>query len=61
MFGHLAHVRRVATRYDKTALSFQSFVQLAASYAWLTSLSTEPVFLERTERTYEDQSSGGGR
>jgi len=25
----------VATRYDKTALSFLSFVQLAASYLWL--------------------------
>ena len=35
MFGHLKHFRRVATRYDKTALSFLSFVQLAASYLWL--------------------------
>lgn len=30
MFGDLKHFRRVATRYDKTALSFLSFVQLAA-------------------------------
>ena len=35
MFGDLKHFRRVATRYDKTALSFLSFVQLAASYLWL--------------------------
>ena len=34
-FGYLKHFRRVATRYDKTALSFLSFVQLAASYLWL--------------------------
>ncbi|HSL04148.1 MAG TPA: IS5 family transposase [Nitrospiraceae bacterium] len=32
MLGYLKHFRRVATRYDKTALSFLSFVQLAASY-----------------------------
>lgn len=35
MFGYLKHFRRVATRYDKTARSFLSFVQLAASYLWL--------------------------
>ena len=35
MFGYLKHFRRMATRYDKTALSFLSFVQLAASYLWL--------------------------
>ena len=35
MLGYLKHFRRVATRYDKTALSFLSFVQLAASYLWL--------------------------
>ena len=35
MCGYLKHFRRVATRYDKTALSFLSFVQLAASYLWL--------------------------
>ncbi|MDI3466103.1 MAG: Mobile element protein [Nitrospira sp.] len=35
MFGYLTHFRRVARRYDKTALSFLSFVQLAASYLWL--------------------------
>jgi transposase len=35
MFGYLKHFRRVATRYDKTARSFLSFVQLAARYLWL--------------------------
>jgi transposase len=35
MLGYLKHFRRVATRYDKTARSFLSFVQLAASYLWL--------------------------
>ena len=35
MFGYLKHFCLVATRYDKTALSFLLFVQLAASYLWL--------------------------
>ena len=35
MFGYLKHFRRVATRYDKTARSFLSFIQLAARYLWL--------------------------
>jgi len=30
MFGHLKQFRRIATRYDKTALSFASFLTLAA-------------------------------
>ena len=42
MCGYLKHFRRVATRYDKTAPSFLSFVQLAASYLWLKYMSTEP-------------------
>ena len=42
LFGYLKHVRRVVTRYDKTALSFLSFVQLAASYLWLKSMATGP-------------------
>ncbi|MDZ4856146.1 MAG: transposase [Nitrospirota bacterium] len=33
--GYLKHFRLVATRYDKTARSFLSFVQLAASDVWL--------------------------
>jgi len=35
MFGHLKQFRRVATRYDKTALSFASFLNLAAIRKWL--------------------------
>lgn len=35
MFGHLKHQRRVATRYDKSALSFASFLNLAAIRRWL--------------------------
>lgn len=35
MFGHLKQQRRVATRYDKTALSFASFLNLAAVRPWL--------------------------
>ena len=30
MFGYPKHQRRIATRYDKTALSFASFLNLAA-------------------------------
>jgi transposase len=35
MFGHLKQFRRIATRYDKTALSFASFLNLAAIRKWL--------------------------
>ena len=35
MFGQLKQFRRVATRYDKTALSFASFLNLAAIRKWL--------------------------
>jgi transposase len=35
MFNKLKHFRKVATRYDKTDLSFMSFIQLAAAYLWL--------------------------
>jgi transposase len=31
MFGFLKHQRRIATRYDKTALSFASFPNIAAA------------------------------
>jgi transposase len=37
MFGKLKQQRRIATRYDKTALSFESFLNLAASRLWLKS------------------------
>ena len=35
MFGQLKQFRRIATRYDKTALSFASFPNLAAIRKWL--------------------------
>ena len=35
MFGQLKQFRRIATRYDKTALSFASFLNLAAIRRWL--------------------------
>lgn len=35
MFSKLKHWRRVATRYDKTALSFLSFIQIAALKLWI--------------------------
>ena len=37
MFGVLKQQRRIATRYDKTALSFASFLNLAAARLWLKS------------------------
>jgi len=37
MFNKLKHFRRIATRYDKTALSFMAFLNLAAIYLWLKS------------------------
>lgn len=42
MFGFIKHQRRVATRYDKTALSYLSFLNLAAVRRWL------PHFVNRT-------------
>ena len=37
MFGVMKNQRRIATRYDKTALSFASFLNLAAVRLWLKS------------------------
>lgn len=37
MFGILKQQRRIATRYDKTTLSFASFLNLAAARLWLKS------------------------
>ena len=37
MFGKLKQQRRIATRYDKTILSFESFLNLAAARRWLKS------------------------
>ena len=38
--GRLKNARRVATRYDKTAVSYLGFVQLAAIRLWLKHFST---------------------
>ena len=35
MYGKLKHFRRVATRYDKLASSYMSFVLVAAIFLWL--------------------------
>ena len=35
MLGYLEQFRRIATRYDKTALSLASFLNLAANPKWL--------------------------
>ena len=35
MFNHLKQARRIATRYDKTAVSFLGFLHIAASRLWL--------------------------
>ena len=37
MFNKLKQARRIATRYDKTALSFASFLNLASARLWLKS------------------------
>jgi transposase len=34
-FARLMHFRRIATRYDKLAKSFMSFVHLACALVWL--------------------------
>lgn len=38
-FGKLKQLRRIATRYDKTVLSFESFLDLAAARLWLKSFA----------------------
>ena len=42
MFNRLKQFRRIATRYDKTALSFLGFLHLAAARLWL------PTFVNMT-------------
>ncbi len=37
MVGRLKQQRRIATRYDKTILSFESFLNLATARLWLKS------------------------
>ncbi len=42
MFNRLKQFRRIATRYDKTAMSFLAFLNIAAAKLWL------PSFVNRT-------------
>jgi transposase len=42
MFNRLKQFRRIATRYDKTTLSFLAFLSLAAARIWL------PAFVNMT-------------
>lgn len=37
MFNKLKQSRRIATRYDKTTLSFESFLNLASARLWIKS------------------------
>lgn len=37
MFNKLKQMRRIATRYNKTALSFMSFLNIAAARLWIRS------------------------
>jgi transposase len=39
-FNKLKNSRRIATRYDKTALSFLGFINIASIRLWIKSLST---------------------
>lgn len=34
-FARIKHFRRIATRYDKLATSFLSFIHLACAFVWL--------------------------
>lgn len=43
LFNSIKQFRRIATRYDKTALSFLSFPNIAAARIWL------PSYVNRTE------------
>ena len=38
----MKHYRRIATRYDKTAISFMAFLYLAAILLWINYMATEP-------------------
>jgi transposase len=42
MFNRLKQARRIATRYEKTALSFLSFLNIAAARLWLKHYVNRP-------------------
>lgn len=35
LFNKMKHYRRIATRYDKTSVSFMAFLHLAAALLWI--------------------------
>ncbi len=35
LFNKMKHYRRIATRYDKTSISFMAFLYLAATLLWM--------------------------
>ncbi|MFT9447734.1 transposase [Gluconobacter japonicus] len=39
IFNHLKQMRHIATRYNKTALSFMSFLNIAAARLWIGSFA----------------------
>ena len=54
MFGKLKQQRRIATRYDKTVLSFESFLNLAATRLWLKSfVNTAYKVIDKYDRSAE--------
>ena len=56
MFNRIKQFRRIATRYDKTALSFLGFLNIAAAKVWL------PSYVNRTQpRRSTTRSSGRTR
>lgn len=42
MFNRLKQFRRIATRYDKTAVSFVGFLALAAAKLWMPTYVNRP-------------------
>ena len=43
MFNRLKQFRRIATRYDKTAVSFLGFLALAAAKLWMPTYTNGPL------------------
>ncbi|MBI4741496.1 MAG: IS5 family transposase [Betaproteobacteria bacterium] len=47
-FARIKHFRRIATRHDKPAKSFLSFIHLACAFVWLAGLRTDPSVVLRS-------------
>jgi transposase len=60
-FCRLKHFRRIATRYDKLASRFSSFIALVASFIWLAHLPSEPSTVTRKYRTVRQRLLAHGR